>query len=147
MVSNDKSLSRRRFLRFAAAGLGAAGVAGVLAACGAAAPAADGTAAEAPKAPEEGNKVVVELDFWYWDGSGQLWADAYNKLNRGAKVNFINTPFADTHDKLLTSFASGTGAPDIAALEIGRIGGFTAKGGLADLSQLRSMVASTKPTW
>jgi len=133
MVSNDKALSRRRFLRFAAAGLGAAGVAGVLAACGAAAPAADGTAAEAPKAPEEGNKVVVELDFWYWDGSGQLWADAYNKLNRGAKVNFINTPFADTHDKLLTSFASGTGAPDIAALEIGRIGGFTAKGGLADL--------------
>ena len=47
MGSNDKALSRRRFLRFAAAGLGAASVAGVLAACGAAAPAADGTAAEA----------------------------------------------------------------------------------------------------
>ena len=36
MGSNDKALSRRRFLRFAAAGLGAASVAGVLAACGAA---------------------------------------------------------------------------------------------------------------
>ncbi|MFN5928247.1 MAG: ABC transporter substrate-binding protein, partial [Roseiflexaceae bacterium] len=99
MASNDKALSRRRFLRYAAAGLGVAGAAGVLAACGgAAAPAEDAAA------PAEGNKVVVELDFWYWDGSGQLWADAYNKLNRGAKVNFINTPFADTHDKLLTSF-------------------------------------------
>ncbi len=128
MASNEKALSRRRFLRYAAAGLGVAGAAGVLAACGgAAAPAEDA------QAPAEGNKVVVNLDFWYWDGSGQLWADAYNKLNRGAKVNFINTPFADTHDKLLTSFASGTGAPDITTLEIGRVGGFTAKGGLADL--------------
>jgi multiple sugar transport system substrate-binding protein len=115
-------------LRYAAAGLGVAGAAGVLAACGgAAAPAEDAAA------PAEGNKVVVELDFWYWDGSGQLWADKYNSLNRGAKVNFINTPFADTHDKLLTSFASGTGAPDITTLEIGRVGGFTAKGGLVDL--------------
>jgi multiple sugar transport system substrate-binding protein len=125
MAMNDKALSRRRFLRLAAAGIGAAGAAGVLAACG-------GAAAPA-EAPAEGNKVVVELDFWYWDGSGQIWADEYNKLNRGAKINFINTPFADTHDKLLTSFASGSGAPDITTLEIGRVGGFTAKGGLVDL--------------
>jgi multiple sugar transport system substrate-binding protein len=45
----------------------------------------------------------------------------------------VNTPFADAHDKLLTSFAAGSGAPDVASLEIGRIGGFTAKGGLSDL--------------
>ena len=133
MSTNDKALSRRRFLRFAAAGLGAASVAGVLAACGAkkSEDAAAGT--EATKAPEEGKKANVELTFWWWDGNGQIWADAYNKLNRGATVKFVNTPFADSHDKLLTSFASGTGAPDIASLEIGRIGGFTAKGGLADL--------------
>jgi multiple sugar transport system substrate-binding protein len=129
MAMNDKALSRRRFLRLAAAGIGAAGAAGVLAACGGAAPGE----APAAEAPAEGNTVVVELDFWYWDGSGQIWADEYNKLNRGAKINFINTPFADTHDKLLTSFASGSGAPDITTLEIGRIGGFTAKGGLLDL--------------
>ncbi|MCX6016725.1 MAG: extracellular solute-binding protein, partial [Chloroflexales bacterium] len=133
MSTNDKALSRRRFLRFAAAGLGAASVAGVLAACGAkkSEDAAAGT--EATKAPEEGKKANVELTFWWWSGDGQIWADAYNKLNRGATVKFVNTPFADSHDKLLTSFASGTGAPDIASLEIGRIGGFTAKGGLADL--------------
>ena len=34
MAMNDKALSRRRFLRLAAAGIGAAGAAGVLAACG-----------------------------------------------------------------------------------------------------------------
>jgi len=144
MASNDKALSRRRFLRFAAAGLGAASVAGVLAACGAAKPAEDTGAAEATKAPdapateatkapEQGNQAKVELTFWWWDGNGQIWADAYNKLNRSATVKFVNTPYADAHDKLLTSFASGTGAPDIASLEIGRIGGFTAKGGLSDL--------------
>ena len=126
MAMNDKSLSRRRFLRLAAAGLGAAGAAGVLAACG-------GAAAPAAEAPAEGNKVVVDLTFWWWDSNGQIWADEYNKANRGAKVTFVNTPFADSHDKLLTSFASGSGAPDIASLEIGRVGGFTAKGGLADL--------------
>ena len=83
MASNDKALSRRRFLRFAAAGLGVAGAAGVLAACGgAAAPAEDAAA------PAEGNKVVVELDFWYWDGSGQLWADAYNKAKPRCEGEF-----------------------------------------------------------
>ncbi len=128
MAMNEKGLSRRRFLRLAAAGVGAAGAAGVLAACGGAA--ADAPAAEAPA---EGNKVVVELEFWWWDAAGQIWADEYNKLGRGGKINFVNTPFADSHDKLLTSFASGTGAPDIASLEIGRVGGFTAKGGLLDL--------------
>ena len=133
MSTNDKALSRRRFLRFAAAGLGAASVAGVLAACGAKKSEEAAAGTEATKAPEEGKKANVELTFWWWDGNGQIWADAYNKLNRGATVKFVNTPFADSHDKLLTSFASGTGAPDIASLEIGRIGGFTAKGGLADL--------------
>ncbi|MFN5929799.1 MAG: hypothetical protein ACK45X_16950, partial [Roseiflexaceae bacterium] len=64
MASNDKALSRRRFLRFAAAGLGVAGAAGVLAACGgAAAPAEDAAA------PAEGNKAVVELTFWWWDAA------------------------------------------------------------------------------
>ena len=130
MAMNEKGLSRRRFLRLAAAGVGAAGAAGVLAACGGAATGGDAPAAEAPA---EGNKAQVELTFWWWDAAGQIWADEYNKLGRGAKINFVNTPFADSHDKLLTSFASGTGAPDIASLEIGRVGGFTAKGGLLDL--------------
>jgi multiple sugar transport system substrate-binding protein len=84
-------------------------------------------------APAIGRQTVVDLSFWYWDAAGQIWADEYNKLNRGVRVNFVNMPFADCHDKLLTSFASGTGSPDIASLEIGRIGGFQQKGGLFDL--------------
>ncbi|MBU6334800.1 MAG: extracellular solute-binding protein [Chloroflexi bacterium] len=130
----DDKLNRRGFLRLLA---GAGGLA-MLAACGqAAAPAeqpAGETPAEAPaEAPAQGDTVVTEITFWWWDGVGQIWADEYAKVNPKVKVNFVNTPFADAHDKLLTSFAAGSGAPDVASLEIGRIGGFTAKGGLADL--------------
>lgn len=118
------TMSRRMFLRLAATGVGSIVSMGVLAACG---------GQTTTESPAEGNKAVVELTFWWWGAEGQIWADAYNNLNRGAKINYVNTPFADAHDKLLTSFASGSGAPDIASLEIGRIGGFTAKGGLMDL--------------
>ncbi len=162
---SSKFLSRRGFLRMAAAGVGGA----VLVACGqqaatpTAAPAAAPTAApaaaptvapaaeaptvapaaeapttapaaEAPTtAPVQGNTAQTTLDFWFWDDAGQQWADGYAKVKPNVKINFINTPFADAHDKLLTSFAAGSGAPDIASLEVGRVGGFTAKGGLVNL--------------
>lgn len=125
-------LSRRSFLRTAAA----MGGMGLLAACGGTATTpAGGTATEQPaaQAPTVGNQAVTEITFWWWDDAGQIWADEYAKVNPQIKVNFVNTPFADAHDKLLTSFAAGSGAPDVASIEIGRVGGFTAKGGLADL--------------
>jgi multiple sugar transport system substrate-binding protein len=131
---SSKSLSRRGFLRVAAAGIGGA----VLVACGQpAAPAggeAPATGGDAPTAaPVQGNTAQTEITFWWWDAAGQIWADEYAKIKPNVKVTFVNTPFADSHDKLLTSFASGSGAPDVASLEIGRIGGFTAKGGLVNL--------------
>lgn len=126
-------LSRRSFLRTAAA----MGGMGILAACGGAPastnqPAGDATAAPAAQAPAT-DGAVTEITFWWWDSNGQIWADEYAKVNPKIKVTFVNTPFADAHDKLLTSFAAGSGAPDVASLEIGRVGGFTAKGGLSDL--------------
>ena len=144
MSSNDSgtSLSRRRFLKFAASGAGAIGLSGLLAACGGNTPAApaagsDATAAApaagATTAPVQGDTAVSEITFWWWDDGGKIWADAYAKVNPKVKVNFVNTPFADAHDKLLTSFASGSGAPDVASIEIGRVGAFSAKGGLSDL--------------
>jgi multiple sugar transport system substrate-binding protein len=127
-------LSRRNFLRAAAA----MGGVGILAACGGAPggtgsqPAAGGEQ-PAAEAPAQGGQAVTEITFWWWDAAGQIWADEYAKVNPQVKVTFVNTPFADAHDKLLTSFAAGSGAPDVASIEIGRVGGFTARGGLADL--------------
>ena len=119
MTSKNRSLSRRGFLRVAAAGLGGAGLSAVLAACGntTTTPAGGATAAPAgaaTQAPVQGNTAVTEITFWWWDDAGKIWADEYSKKDPTIKVNFVNTPFADAHDKLLTSFASGSGAPDVA---------------------------------
>ena len=143
MISKDSgsSLSRRRFLRVAAAGISGLGIGSLLAACGGTTtpPAADAPEGAAPTAaaaaPAQGNTAVTEISFWWWSEDGKVWADEYAKVNPQIKVNFVNTPFADAHDKLLTSFAAGSGAPDVASIEIGRIGGFTAKGGLVNLAE------------
>jgi multiple sugar transport system substrate-binding protein len=43
--------------------------------------------------------------------------------------------FTDHHDLLVTALATGTGAPDVVAIEIGYIARFVAEGGLVDLSE------------
>src|SRR5215213_2911936 len=140
MTTKDSgtSISRRRFLRVAAAGISGLGMGSLLAACGGtAAPAGESSAptAAGAAAPAQGNTAVTEITFWWWDDAGKIWADEYTKKDPTIKVNFVNTPFADAHDKLLTSFAAGSGAPDVASIEIGRVGGFTAKGGLVNLAE------------
>ena len=126
MTDVKNGLSRRDFLRTTAMIAGGS----ILAACtpaGAPAPASEGAAAEGG---------ASEITFWWWDEAGDIWAEGYKDVNPDVTVNFVNTPFADAHDKLLTSFASGSGAPDVASIEIGRVGGFTAKGGLVDLIEV-----------
>jgi multiple sugar transport system substrate-binding protein len=120
-----RSLSRRDFLRITA------GVGGMslLAAC---APPAGQQAA--PGAGQSAEPTVVT--FWWWDDAGNIWADGYAEVNPNIRIDFVNTPFADAHDKLLTSFAAGSGAPDVASIEIGRVGSFTARGGLIDLKEV-----------
>ena len=134
---DSRLVSRRKFLTATATAIGGL----TLAACGGAGSGAgtesnaaggEGAAAGAPTtAPAAGD--ATQVTFWFWDENGKLWAEGYTKANPKVQVNFVNTPFADAHDKLLTSFAAGSGAPDVASIEIGRVGGFTAKGGLADL--------------
>src|SRR5204863_5451414 len=123
-----------------AAGVSGLGIGSLLAACGGTpAPATGGGAAAAPTAaaaaPVQGNTAVTEITCWWSDDASKIWAEEYTKKDPTIKVNFVNTPFADAHDKLLTSFASGSGAPEVASIEIGRVGGFTAKGGLVNLAE------------
>lgn len=117
-------VSRRDFLRLTA------GVGGLslLAAC---APPAGQSAAGTGQIA-----APTEVTFWWWDDAGNIWADGYAEVNPNVKIDFVNTPFADAHDKLLTSFAAGSGAPDVASIEIGRVGSFTARGGLIDLKEV-----------
>jgi multiple sugar transport system substrate-binding protein len=141
---DPRQISRRRFLSATATAVGGL----TLAACGAGGaqtPAegteptvapegeAPATGAEPTVAPAAGTGDARAITFWWWDDNGNIWANAWNESRSDIRVNFVNTPFADAHDKLLTSFAAGSGAPDVASVEIGRVGGFTARGGLADL--------------
>src|SRR5262245_3770488 len=129
MSSKDKRapLSRRQFLRVTAAGLGGLGL---LAACGQgaapAAPAGGGEAA-ATTAPAANANEPVSIEVWFWDDALGVVTDGFEKANPGVKVNFKKLSYDDTHQKLLTSLAAGGGAPDVCAIEIGKVGSFAGK--------------------
>src|SRR5262249_19511397 len=111
---NDHAQEQTRYRALAArlpAPGGQRGLRGAACGAGAGAPAAgQPTAQPGAQAPAQGNTAVTEITFWWWDDGGKIWASEYAKVNPKIKVNFINTPFADAHSKLLTSFASGSGA-------------------------------------
>lgn len=134
-----KQLSRRGFLRISA-GMGGAAV---LAACGQqpAAPGGETAATAVPAggetaattAPVQGDTAKQKITVWFWDAALAASVEGFKTYKPNIEVEFVQQPFADSHDKLLTSLAAGTGAPDVASLEIGRVGNFVSKGGLSDL--------------
>jgi multiple sugar transport system substrate-binding protein len=78
----------------------------------------------------------TEVAMWFWDEiSTKQVIEAYHKKQDKIRVKFTKLSYDDTHKKLLTSLAAGGGAPDICAIEIGYVGAFAGKGGLADLNQ------------
>jgi multiple sugar transport system substrate-binding protein len=138
-------LSRRRFLKAGAAvgGLGLAACAGFSSegegttggGGGAAGGAAGGSGTPIPGISNKDVEGKTNITVWFWDAGLKYAVTEFNKNNKDINVKFVKLGFDDTHQKLLTSLAAGSGAPDVCALEIGLIGGFAAKGGLADLKQ------------
>lgn len=138
-------ISRRRFLR--ASTMALSGFA--LAACGTSGgqaggeggdgggDAAAGDAAAPTPAPTDPPDVAgkTNISVWFWADAPQQLLDDFHAKNPDINVKWIKTGFDDAHKKLLTSFAAGSGAPDLAHIEVGYIGSFTARGGLADLLQ------------
>lgn len=128
------TVSRRGFLRIAAAGVGGFGAAGLLSACGGVgapqAPASSGDTS----APAQVGVAQETVEVWFWDDSLASATAGFEKANPNIKVDFKKLSYDDTHQKLLTSLAAGSGAPDVCALEIGKVGMFTSKGGLVDLT-------------
>ena len=62
-------------------------------------------------------------------------AKVYEQQNPDVDIKVVSKQFADHHTALLTALASGSGAPDVAAIEIGYISQFASAGGFVDLSQ------------
>ena len=139
---DPKSISRRRFLSTAATAIGGL----TLAACGGgttggaaagetAAPAGE-AAAEAPTVaptavPDVAGKTNISV--WFWADAPKGLLDAFHAQNPNINVKWEKQGFDDAHKKLLTSFAAGSGAPDVAHIEVGYIGSFTARGGLVNM--------------
>lgn len=84
----------------------------------------------APMVPNTDAQEPTELTFWtfvqdhadYWVAQAGHW----NEANPDRPIEVVPTvyPWADMHDKLLLALQSGTGAPDMVDIEIGRFGPF-----------------------
>lgn len=59
----------------------------------------------------------------------------FNKVYPDIEVKLQVLGYADHHNALLTALATGSGAPDVVAVEIGYLGRFAVQGGLTDLSK------------
>ncbi|MCI3923818.1 extracellular solute-binding protein [Paenibacillus sp. TRM 82003] len=98
-----------------------------------------GGSGSAPASGDSGSSSVdqVELNVWLFTGTGmEPYLEEYAKANN-IKLNIQQQEYADHHNGLVTALAAGSGAPDVAIVEIGYIDQFKADEGnfhnLADL--------------
>lgn len=125
-IGQARGMTRRRFLGAAAATLGSAAVTGC---AGWSNTASNQSFTNFVAA----NPNATEITVWFWDDSLQAAVDAFHKAQNKIAVNFQKLSYDDTHQKLLTSLAAGSGAPDVCAIEIGLVGAFTNRGGMLDM--------------
>jgi len=76
-----------------------------------------------------------DITVWFFADWLKDAVTAFEKKHPQIKVKYQQLGYVDTHEKLLTSLAAGSGAPDVSGIDLGYIGVFTAKGGLVDLAK------------
>lgn len=87
---------------------------------------ADATQAPADNSGDKSGEKV-ELTMWMFTGTGlEPYVEQYQKDHPNIKVNIQQQEYADHHNSLVTALAAGSGAPDIALVEIGYIDRFKA---------------------
>jgi arabinosaccharide transport system substrate-binding protein len=133
-MSSNRPLNRRDFLKLTGITAGAL----ALAACAApgAAPEA-GDSGEAAPASEG-----IELIFWGFADNRNKWYEAltvdFKAQMPDVTIKIESLPYAEMHDKVATTLVAGTGAPDIADIEIGRFGSYCRgeRVGFVDVTEL-----------
>ncbi|MDP5275144.1 ABC transporter substrate-binding protein [Chengkuizengella axinellae] len=82
----------------------------------------EGTPEETPVTTSDSNEEIIELTFSSIPNTGFApLIDKYNAENENIHIDFQEMPFAEHHDGLVTALAAGSGAPDIAFVEVGRL--------------------------
>ncbi|WP_456276217.1 ABC transporter substrate-binding protein [Bacillus sp. AK128] len=72
--------------------------------------------------PEGGSDEKVTLDFWVFGSTGyQALIDEYQKQNPNVTIKLNEGEMNDVHNNLFTSISAGSGAPDIAMIEVSQI--------------------------
>jgi cellobiose transport system substrate-binding protein len=85
------------------------------------------TPKKTPSADADDKKEKVELSMWMFTGTGlEPYVEQYQQDNPHVTVNIQQQEYGDHHNSLVTALAAGSGAPDIALVEIGYIDGFKA---------------------
>ncbi|ALS29829.1 bacterial extracellular solute-binding protein [Paenibacillus sp. 32O-W] len=92
----------------------------LLSACGSGGDPADSAGAEPEKSGEK-----VKLQMWFWQGAAfEKIIPEFNRLNPGIEVVPQIYKWEDAHKKLLTAMSAGSGAPDIAMVDISQLDQF-----------------------
>ncbi|WP_280769675.1 ABC transporter substrate-binding protein [Salipaludibacillus daqingensis] len=67
----------------------------------------------------------VELSFWLFGATGYPeLAEEYIEENPNVSINFQEIEMGDHHNNLFTALSAGSGAPDMAAVEVSEIDGY-----------------------
>lgn len=97
----------------------------VLMACGNDKESATSDDANAEESDSASNKEEVTLNFWVFGATNyEELAKEYEENNPEVKINVKTSETDEHHDSLFTSISTGSGAPDIAMLEIDQLDRF-----------------------
>jgi len=80
----------------------------------------------------------IEGSVTFWTFTPDIYVDivkGFNKEYPNVKVEVVGLDFGDMHDKLQTTLAAGSGAPDVAQVEQGQFGRYVVGDLLEDLLQ------------
>lgn len=83
----------------------------------------DNSSDDSDEAGGDGEKII--LDFWLFGATGyEELVKEYEKQNENIKIKIKTSETADHHNNLFTALSAGSGAPDIAALELDQLDRF-----------------------
>jgi multiple sugar transport system substrate-binding protein len=97
--------------------------------------AALGLAAARPALAEAGKTTITVASFPDLDGSAKAALALWRQLRPDVEVKIASLQYVDHHTAMTTVLATGSGVPDVMALDFRFLGRFAESGGLADLAK------------